>query len=111
MLRNRSRNMKQNKTTWFKKESSKTSKNKLFCKFFLRREKKRKRKHKGTLLSLEDQQTRNIFSPKKWTVQKEQFKKTLLFCEEGRVCKRRIFLKGRKRCSNQTEFSKKKRDT
>ena len=61
------------------KEGSQTSKNHLFCKFFLRREKtRRKIKHKGTLLSSEDQQTRNSFLTK-GTLQKETIQKNISF--------------------------------
>ena len=58
--------------------------------FFLRRGRiRRKRKRKGTILSLEDQQTRNtFFTPKKRTEKKGNiFFLTLLFVKKGEYVK------------------------
>ena len=81
--------------SFFKKEFKECDKDGftklLFCKFNKKRETRSKRKHKGTFLSQKDQQGRNTVFVKTDSYKRKHFlKKTLLFCEERRVRKRKI---------------------
>ena len=75
-----------------KKESSKTSKKQLILQFFKKKQTtRRKINHKGTLLSLEDQQTRNSFFREKRDCTKGTIKKTFFFVKKGEKVKGEIF--------------------
>ena len=111
MLRRRSRKTKQKKRHGSKKSFQTQVKKTYFAKKFWeeKNKKERKKKYKGTLLSLEDPQTRNtVFSRPKKDSTKGTIKKYCFFCEEGRVCKWRKIEKVRKTMIKPNRVFKKK---
>ena len=92
MLRRRSRKMKQKKRLGSEKEIQKQVKTNYFANLFEKTRNKKKEKTQRNIFSLlrTNKQETNFSHPKKRTEKKETIqKKTLFFCEEGRVCKRR----------------------
>ena len=81
--------------------------------FFEKRKNKKERETTKENYSLQRTNRQETVSfEKKETAQKEQFKKHIaFFVKKGEYVKGEIFKRREKRCSDQTEFSEKKRDT